>query len=208
MRLPFLSLLEKSCCAQIHGEFAAAGQFTTGRHWTSSGWENSTVSPTRSETDWTLLPHTLITRPCRHPQLLQCTVEVCVCYEALNCLHFTCGHVSYLLKIKNIHWRSVVGLQDSVHTGQYSGEPVVSWQWERPQVLLLFGLLQWAHQRSTKGLTKLFILCWPCVYFICTTALVWNKIISNVSIHLFVCAFRNIAYKIMDGNGKICMNKK
>lgn len=50
-------------------------------------------------------------------------------------------------------------LQDSVHTGQYSGEPVISWQWECPQVLLLFGLLQWAHQRSTKGLTKSLILC-------------------------------------------------
>jgi len=157
--VPFPSLLEKSCCAQIHGEFAVAGQFTTGRLWTSSGWENSTMSPTRSETDWTLLPHTLITRPCRHPQLLQCTVEVCVCYEVLNCLSFICGHVlsSYS---KLIIGDLLLALQDSVHTGW---EPVISWQWERPQVLLLFGLLQWAHQRSTKGLTKSFI----CVNHVC-----------------------------------------
>lgn len=84
--------------------------------------------------------------------------------------HFICGHASYL-PIVNIHPEDVLlVLQGSVHTGQYGGEPVVSWQWERPQVLLLFGLLQWAHQGSTKGLTKSLF----CVDHLCAFVLVWK----------------------------------
>lgn len=84
--------------------------------------------------------------------------------------HFICGHVSYL-PIVNIHPEDVLlVLQGSVHTGQDRGEPVVSWQWECPQVLLLFGLLQWAHQGSTKGLTKSLF----CVDHLCAFVLVWK----------------------------------